>query len=373
MRYHILLSKPCNFRVIEADIAAGKRPAHLTLTLTRALNAIVHEPRDESASLADKVRSKLISWSPGDWALARKLARELNGDDVVYCQGDEGLALAAMCSGKEDPPTIVIWVHNIDRPRARIALKYFGYAKHIALWITNTPNQERLLLDYLSIPRERVYWDGDQTDVRFFTPGPSVANKARPVIACVGLEHRDFRTLAEATEDLDVDVRITAFSRHATQEKKMFPTTLPKNMSAKYYSWLELLQLYRDADVVVISLFENKFCAGMTTFLEALSCKRPVVVTRTHGLGVHLANPGIARIVPVGDAMAMRVAIQELLRDKGEAERMAERGHEMVVNHHNHDQKAQRLVALLLMASGMQVGEAPLQDSRSPASEFPPL
>ena len=107
--------------------------------------------------------------------------------------------------------------------------------------------------------------------------------------------------------------------------------------------------------------------------MEALSCKRPLVVTNTQGLSVHLANPGIARVVPVGDATAMRVAIQELLLDKGEAERMAERGHLMVVNHHSHDQKAQRLVALLQLASGMRVEKAPLQDPRSPAGEFPPL
>ncbi|MEM5838768.1 hypothetical protein AAHH59_10735, partial [Pediococcus acidilactici] len=56
----------------------------------------------------------------------------------------------------------------------------------------------------------------DQTDTIFFRPSPASLDKPRPVIASVGLEKRDYRTLAAATSDLDVDVKISGFSRDAS-------------------------------------------------------------------------------------------------------------------------------------------------------------
>jgi glycosyltransferase involved in cell wall biosynthesis len=371
MRYHIVLSKRCNLPAAAAEHAMGQRPEHLMWALRNVLDAEIHEPDDESPSWADKVRSKLMSWSPGQWAMARKLARTMRDDDVAYCQGDHGVALAAMCARKGKSSKIVVWVDNIDRPRARLALKYFGYAKHVTQWITNSRHQEQFLVNYLGVPRDRVVWDGDQTDTNFFTPGPASPGKARPVIASIGLERRDFNTLAEATRDLDADVRITAFSRHANLRDSAFPEVLPHNMSAKKYAWTELIQLYRDADVVVVSLCESNFCAGITTLLEGLSCKRPVVVTRTTGLAAHLEYKDIACVVAPGDVMAMRGAIEGLLRDKAKAGSMAERGYQLIIKNHNHQQKLQKLVGILRKVAGKS-GTLPLSDRSHTVNELSP-
>jgi|GEM_PF-358485 len=371
MRYHIVLSKRCNLPEAAAEHALGQRPEHLMWALKNVLDAEVHEPDDKSPSWADKARSKLMSWSPGQWAMARKLARTIKDDDVAFCQGDHGVALAAMCARMGKLSKIVVWVDNIDRPRARLALKYFGYAKHVAQWITNSRHQERFLVNYLGVPRDRVVWDGDQTDTNFFTPGPASMFKARPVIACIGLERRDFKTLANATRDLDVDVKITAFSRHANLSDSEFPDVLPPNMSAKKYAWTELVQLYRDADVVVVSLCESNFCAGITTLLEGLSCKRPVVVTRTTGLAAHLEYPGIARVVAPGDVMAMRGAIEDLLRDERKAKSMAERGYQLIIKNHNHRQKVKKLVGMLRKMAGKSDALL-LPDRSGGVNELPP-
>jgi glycosyltransferase involved in cell wall biosynthesis len=110
---------------------------------------------------------------------------------------------------------------------------------------------------------------------------------------------------------------------------------MPENMSSRFYEWPDLLQLYRDADLVAVSLLDNKYCAGLTCMMEAMACQRPVIITRTEGLVEYLAPPGIVTTVNPGDAAGWREAIVHLLSNPQEAESQAQRGYEMVVNQHS--------------------------------------
>jgi glycosyltransferase involved in cell wall biosynthesis len=85
------------------------------------------------------------------------------------------------------------------------------------------------------------------------------------------------------------------------------------------------VQLYRDADVVVVSCHENRYAAGVQTLMEAMACRRPVIATATRGLASYLHPSVIA--VPPGDAAAMRAAIRGLLADPAGAEARAREGH----------------------------------------------
>ncbi|WP_242725772.1 glycosyltransferase [Microcoleus vaginatus] len=128
---------------------------------------------------------------------------------------------------------------------------------------------------------------------------------------------------------------MSGFSKDAKALSKAFPDTLPENMSRKFYEWPDLLQLYRDADVIAVCLVDNKYAAGVQALLEAMACKRPVVMTRTQGMVDYLAAPDIAKVVNVGDAAGLREAIVHLLKNPQEAESQAQRGYEMVVNQHS--------------------------------------
>ena len=110
---------------------------------------------------------------------------------------------------------------------------------------------------------------------------------------------------------------------------------MPENMSRKFYEWPDLVQLYRDADVIAVCLVDNKYAAGVQGLLEAMACKRPIVITRTQGMVDYLAAPDIAKVVKVPDAAGLREAIVHLLSNPQEAESQAQRGYEMVVNQHS--------------------------------------
>lgn len=352
MKYHIALGRPLNLEEISRDAAERKRPRHVMWALSQRLEATVHEPGSEPVLPLDKLRAK-IAGRPEHWAMARALSSQLGSEDVVFCTGEDiGVPIATLCGAKASRPKIVVLTHNINRPRGRVSLKLFGLAERIDLFITYARPQYDFLRRFLKLPEDRLCMLADQTDMQFFTPGSPSPDKRRPIVASVGLEMRDYRTLAAATSDLEVDVKISGFSTDAVALGRAFPDTLPENMSRRFYEWPELVQLYRDADVVVVSLIESKYCAGITTIMEAMACRRPVIVTNTQGISEYVAPPGIATVVNPDDAAAMRQAIVNLLQNPQEAEAQAQRGYEYALKHYNSDDYVEVLASQLMRVGG---------------------
>lgn len=335
MKYHLALGRKIDLDGIDRDAKLGKCPRHVLLALRDRLNATVHAPDGEAISLSDKLRGKIYS-KPERWAAARKLSEQVSSGDVIFCTGEDiGIPVAAVCGESSEGPKIVVYFHDLTRLRHRVLLKLFGLADKIDLFMVNASAQADFLRSYLAIPESRIFVLLEQTDTQFFTPGPVSGEKKRQTVVSVGLEKRDYRLLAAATADLDVDVKISGFSKDAKALSQAFPDPMPENMSRKFYEWPDLVQLYRDADVIAVCLADNKFAAGVQCLLEAMACKRPVVITRTQGIVDYLAAPDIAKVVDVGDAAGLREAIVHLLKNPQEAESQAQRGYEMVVNQHS--------------------------------------
>ncbi len=353
MQYHIALIPTCNLEGITQNALAGKCPNHVISAMSQLLGATVYQPGSEPVLLIDKIRAMIIG-HPEHWALARKLSSVVQEDDVIYCTGEHvGIPIAALCGAKHKRPKIVVYSHNLNRPRARLALKLFGIANRIDLFVTTVRSQAQFLRQYLRLPENRVYLFLSQpVDTSFFTPGPAFQHKLRPIIGSGGLEKRDYRTLAQATRYLNVDVKVCAFSPSTTALKRAFPKVIPSNMSFRFYDWCELLQLYRDSDVVVLSLFENNREAGLTTLFEAMACRRPVVITRSSGIIGDLIDSGIVTGVNPGDPVELKQAIENLLNAPEKAKAQAQRGYELVVNQFNHVEYTQALVTKLISTFG---------------------
>ncbi len=314
--YHIVLPAKTDLAAQDALATQRKSPRHAMWQLAQRLGARVHTPGDVTAvRTSDRIWSKL-GGAPEIWALAREVLADTGPDDTIYCSSEaSGLPIAALCRGKRDRPRIAMFVHNLDRPRGRAALRWFGAASSIDWFVACSRHQADFLKRFLKLDDDRVSFVWDQTDLRFFTPGAASTGKRRPIIASVGLEQRDYRTLAAATGGLDVDVRISGFSRDAAALAQAFPDVMPDNMSRQFYEWPDLLQLYRDADVVVVSTFPNRYAAGVQVVMEAMACARPTVVTRTDGLAAYLVgNDGVVQ-VPPGAAEPMRRAIVRILEN----------------------------------------------------------
>ncbi len=347
MKFHLVLGRTIDLDALHAQALLGQRPRHVMWDLQRRLLAEVHVPANERPSAVDHAQGGILGPAQ-NWAVARNLASHFTERDVVFCNGEDiGIPLAATCSRLAHPPRIAMFVHAGDRPRGRVAFRLHRVAERVSLFITNCRTQVAFLHGYLKVPMARIVLLHEQTDTRFFSPGPASPTKLRPVIASVGLEKRDYRTLAEATHDLPVDVRISAFSADVKPLRKSLPQVLPANMTQRFYEWPDLLQLYRDADIVAVPLFAGRDTSGVTTLLEAMSCARPVIVTGTPGLSDYLKTPGIASIVEPQDAAGLRAAIVRWLDHPQDAATAAAAAHQRTVTHHNSEDYLDKLVDCL--------------------------
>jgi glycosyltransferase involved in cell wall biosynthesis len=314
--------------------------------LAQQLGGTIHEPSDDDrVVLGDRLRAKLLP-SRSLWSLARRVCEETGPGDVIFCSSEAGgLQLAAVAGASRQRARLAVFVHNLDRPRGRLALRVWRMANTVDLFLACSNRQVEFLRQYLRLEPERVRHVWDHTDTRFFTPGPPSPDKARPTIVSVGLERRDYRTLAAATQDLPVDVRISGFSKDASAMRETFPDPLPANMTRGFYSWRDLVQLYRDADVVVVSCRPNPYAAGVQSLMEAMACRRPVIATATEGLRDYLDDR--VRLVNPGDAAGMRTAILEALQNNDESESRARRGHDLAVRRYDIEAYVRDVTALL--------------------------
>lgn len=352
MNYHIILSIPFDLEGIHNQAEAGKRPRHAMWDLGQTLGATIHKPQPEMATLQDQISSKIFSSQPEQWALARKLARELTANDTVFCVGEDvGLPLAWLCKGNPNRPKLVVKVMAPERFRVRTMMSLFKLDQAIDLFLTNTQIKANTIQETLNIGPERVYVLPEQTDARFFSPAAAEA-KTRSLIASAGREQRDYKTLAEATQGMELDIEVCALSPNASKGTQVaFPDPIPANMTFHPHDWPEFRQMYRNADLVVVSLLDNHYSAGLTVLMEAMACCRPVIITRTPGLSEVLIDKGIVAGVAPGNADDMRQIITHYLNNPDEAKALAEKGYAYFQQEHTSELFIERLAQKMYQVS----------------------
>lgn len=334
MAFHLATSRAFDFDMFMQRAHNDQGPRHTVYQMSQYLNATIHQPDPNSITLLDKVLSKIVS-QPSQWALARRLAAQLTSNDVIYCTGEDvGIPLAILLKFKSNRPKLAISVMAPHRVRPRTLLKSLGLASSIQLFTVTDQYKADYLKNLLHLSDSQIYLLPEQTDANFFKPGEGTLPKTRPLIASAGLEQRDYLTLARAIQDQNVDIKICAFSPNASAgTQTSMPDPVPENMEIRYFEFAELRDLYRTADIVVISLLKNNYSAGLTVLMEAMACNRPVIMTRNIGFSSDLMDQGLMIGVEPGDVDGMREAIAYLLANPQEAKNMAQRAHDYFLSH----------------------------------------
>ncbi len=352
MRYHIALTNSVAERIRKESVKESKVPQSDLSFLVKSLNASFLVQKSYPVKFIDQIRSK-ISGTPEIWAFSRTLASQFGSDDLIFCPGEEiGIPLASNFSANKERPKIAVWFHRISGPRGRVALKLFRIAHQVDLFIVSSRANQHFLNHYLNIPDSRILFFWQPLDCNYFRPGDPSSNKTRPVVVSVGLEQRDYRLLAAATEKLDVDVKVSGFSKFHSRTPRNFPKVMPDNMSNKWYELPELIRLYHDADVVVICLKQNISSAGVTALLEAMACRKPIVAVRTQGLVDYLSDEKAIISIEPGDVIGLQKAILYLLDNPQEAQLRAERAYQIVLERHNLEKQVGVLTKFFIEKGG---------------------
>lgn len=109
-------------------------------------------------------------------------------------------------------------------------------------------------------------------------------------------------------------------------------------------SWLgyqtEMPRLLNQADIAVLP---TKYNEGMPRFLvESISCALPVVTTDQEACRIVVKDGENGLIIPPGDAVALADALEALISDKQERERLGRTGRDIAVRDFDQEQGAER-------------------------------
>ena len=328
-------------RIRKETLAGSQLPQTDLTLLAQILDATFITPESYAISVkpVDKIRAKL-SATPENWAFARAIAPQFTAEDIVFCPGEEiGIPLVSICSSSQERPKIIVWFHRITGLRSRIALKLFKIGQFVDYAIVCSSLNQNFLKNYLNLTEKQIFFWWYPINVDYFTSkieesSQTPSDKSRPLIVSCGLEQRDYRLLAAATNELDVDVRVAGFSQFQSVVAKTFPKVMPENMSNKKYSLPELTKLYSDADLVTVCLKQNNGTSGVTVLTEAMACSKAIVCTRTKGLNDYLDDEEAIMTIEPGDVAGLKKAILYLLDNPEKAKIRAERAYQLAKRRH---------------------------------------
>jgi glycosyltransferase involved in cell wall biosynthesis len=254
---------------------------------------------------------------------------------TIFTDGEQiGVPLAWLNkffgAGSRGPRHLMI-VHILSVKKKMLFFDRFGIQSHIDRFFVYSTWQKRFIESRWQIAPERVVFTPFMVDTRFFAPDQVTPNpSAKPLICSVGLEARDYPTLLMAVRGLEASVTIAAASPWSKRSDSTQDQEIPENVAVQRFSQFELRQLYADSRFMVMPLHNVEFQAGVTAILEAMAMGRAVICTRTPGQTDVIIDGETGLYVPAGDPSALRAAIERLLADPAEAERMGQAGRRLV-------------------------------------------
>lgn len=234
------------------------------------------------------------------------LTRHRRADIVLACCEPGAVALLAL--------------RSLAGFRAPIAIGDIG--------LTESWHLRERLLDFVMPRADAIYLLGSnqvdyvhrrwrtRADVRFIHQHvdaefyqPSHAASDGHVLSVGDDGGRDFDTLLAAFAGLDATLLLKS---SLIPPGAGLPNVQVVRERVSAHAYRELLQR---ATLVVVPLRPMVTASGVSTVLEAMAMGKALVVSDSPGIRDYVAHEKTALVVPCGDALAMRAAIQRLLRE----------------------------------------------------------
>lgn len=319
---------------VAEQVARGARPRADYYELAAAFDADLIDYAEAQRSAG--WFGRLLGRAGGpDLTLAWACFKRRGRYRTIFTDGEQiGVPLAWLSkffgASRRSPRHLMI-VHILSVKKKMLFFDRFGIQSHIDRFFVYSTCQKRFIESRWRIAPERVVFTPFMVDTRFFaldqvTPNPG----ASPLICSVGLEARDYPTLLTAVRGLEASVTIAAASPWSKRSDSTQDQQIPENVTVRRFSQFELRQLYADSRFMVMPLHNVEFQAGVTAILEAMAMGRAVICTRTPGQTDVIVDGETGLYVPPGDPSALRAAIERLLANPAEAERMGQAGRRLV-------------------------------------------
>ncbi len=158
---------------------------------------------------------------------------------------------------------------------------------------------------------------------------PRLMNRSGNYILSAGKTGRDYRILAAAVKNIDIEVIIV--SDKYSMQGITFPPHVKVLTEIPYSQYLKLLYNCR---FVVIPLKKLIKSSGQVAFLEAMAVGKPVIATKTVGTKDYIQSGVNGILVSSDDPESLENAIYTLIRDPSFANQIAINALESVINYY---------------------------------------
>lgn len=276
---------------------------------------------------------------------------------VLFTDGEQiGIPLAFMLKFfgffDRDAAKHLMIAHILSVGKKMLFFKLFRIQSHIDIYFVYSSWQKTFVEDNMGEEPENVVLTPFMVDDEFFSPDadfedikPKLGLKypEKPIICGVGLEFRDYPTMMEAVDGLDVQVVIAAGSPWSKRNDTTQQADVPDNVLVKRFTQHELRAVYAASDFVVMPLYHVEFQAGVTALLEGMAMDKAIVCTSTPGQTDVIVHDEHGYYVPPEDPQTLRHAIQYLLDNPEEAVRMGRLGRQRIENEMSLNRYVERL------------------------------
>lgn len=331
---------------LDDDVAAGRRPRADYRVLADRLDADVV---DVAQALAATGRVGKVLQRAGAGALLAWYAfRNRRRYSVVVTDGEQvgiPLALLTRAFGRGGVRHVMIG-HILSVPKKARLIASARLAGQIDRWVVYSSWQADFVQRRFGVAPDRVVRSTFMVDAAFFDPA-AVTTEPRRVISAAGLERRDYPTLMSAVDGVDVEVVIAAASPWSKWADSSADRPPPANVTIDRLSLFELRDLYAASRFVVVPLDDVEFQAGITAILEAMAMGKAIVCTRARGQTDTLIDGETGIYVAPHDTPGLRAAIERLLADEAEAQRLGEAARAWVLAHATIERYADALAGVV--------------------------
>jgi glycosyltransferase involved in cell wall biosynthesis len=352
---------------IEQQIERGDRPQADYRELARCMHADVLDyltARKETGWMG-----RVLERAGGpDLMLAWACFRRGPRYRVIVTDGEQvGLPLAILWKllRTSQRPRHVTIAHLISARKKSVLVDILKLHSHIEAFIVYSSWQKAFIESRWKLAPERVFFTPFMVDGKFFsteegqttTLDELLEGIERPIICSAGLEFRDYPTLLEAAQGLDVQVVIAAASPWSKRKDTTAGQALPGNVLVQRFSQYELRELYARSQLVVMPLYPVNFQAGVTAILEGMAMSKAILCSRTPGQTDIIRDGETGCYVPAQDPQALRSAILQLLSSPHTTERMGMNGRRQVESELDLEHYAKRLANLVFQVRDEAPGQ----------------
>jgi glycosyltransferase involved in cell wall biosynthesis len=330
---------------------AGEEPRSLLLEEVLGCDVL------DEFEIADMAgwRGKIYKVLPFFVSQAIEAALRSGSYDVVVTWSERHtVAVAALfaCFRVRTPHlALMFWM---SKPAVRVPLRVFRSG--LDRIITWSSVQRLMAIEGIGFSPEDIVLVRHPVDQEFFRP----TDKEQTIIFSAGSTERDFGTLAEAAQGLNIPVRIAASLvvthdglRTATKDVREQLSDV-QDLEVGPLSPLELRDSYAAAKVVVVPLLPSDIDAGVNVILEGMAMGRPVIASRTRGQIDVIRHGENGILVPPGDASALRASIEYVVREPQAAAAMGRRARAYVEECHRLEDFVEQVRANAEVLSAMK-------------------